>query len=265
MDDSTIMPGNPVRASDGHLGIVERVVSGPGGITLEALVVRVDPAGDRYRIPATLIEDTRRDDGQDVVYLAAARRGLERYRIHEANVGDVHHDEPTQITHYTATPQQAGGGIIERLQAGLGSLTSGVRDALEGHMPERRDHADDQEALRVPVVEEEIITGTEPVRTGTLRVRKTVETEQQTVTVSVTHEEPEVEFVEVDDYDPKAPYHPGETYIPIMGEQIVVEKRQVITGYLRVRKHAVAEDQQVTETVRKERLSVEREVYPSGQ
>ena len=264
MDDSTIMPGNPIRASDGDLGTVERVVSGPGGITLEALVVRVDPAGDRYRIPATLIEDTRREDGQDIVYVAATRRGLERYHIHEGYVGDVH-DEPTQITHYTATPQQAGGGIIERLQAGLESLTSGVRDALEGHAPERRDHADDQEALRVPVVEEEIITGTEPVRTGTLRVRKTVETEQQTVTVSVAHEEPEVEFVEVDDYDPKAPYHPGETYIPIMGEQIVVEKRQVITGYLRVRKRMVAEDQQVTDTVRKERFSVEQEVYPAGQ
>jgi uncharacterized protein (TIGR02271 family) len=45
-----------------------------------------------------------------------------------------------------------------------------------------------------------------------------------------------------------------------MGEKLVVEKRQVVTGYLRVRKRLVSTDQQVTETVRREHVAVEQDM-----
>lgn len=247
MDDSTIMPGSPVRTSDGDFGAVEGVETDSGGVVLTELVIRQEPAGARYRVPASRVESVRRHHGQDVVQVAGTAADLEPYRIHETLAGNDAAEE--SMAHHQ-------GGLLERLQAGIGSLTSSMRGARPEHT-----HGEDEtgEALRVPVVEEEIVTRTEMVRTGTLRVRKTVETGEETVTVSVSHEEPDVAYVAVEDYDPKAPYLPGETYIPIMGEKLVVERRQVVTGYLRIRKRIVSEERHVTESVRRERVTVEEE------
>jgi uncharacterized protein (TIGR02271 family) len=262
MDDSGIAPGSPVRTEQGEFGVVERVIADPSGIDVEALVVRAAPGGGLYRVPAHQIAAVRSEDGQDVVYLSGTGEPLERAAADALPAGEL----PQGHSHGPAGPAAAqGSGLRERLQAGIDSLTSGVRGALEGvaHRPDGPDgpHADrEQLALRVPVVEERIVTQAEPVRVGTLRVHKTVDTAEETITVPVTHEEPEVDYVPVEEYDPKAPYQPGETYIPIMGEKLVVEKRQVVTGYLRVRKRLVSTDQQVTETVRREHVAVEHDM-----
>jgi uncharacterized protein (TIGR02271 family) len=45
--------------------------------------------------------------------------------------------------------------------------------------------------------------------------------------------------------------------VPVMGEELVAGKRAVVTEEVRLRKDAVTEDQQVSDTVRKERVTVE--------
>jgi uncharacterized protein (TIGR02271 family) len=263
MDDSGIAPGSPVRTEQGDFGVVERVIADPSGVDVEALVVRAEPDGGRYHVPVHLIAAVRTEDGQDVVYLSDTGEPLERRATDPVPLREPPQDDPQGITGPAAVPgSQQGSGLRERLQAGIDSLTSGVRGALEGvaHRPDGPDAAQEELALRVPVVEERIVTQAEPVRVGTLRVHKTVDTAEETITVPVTHEEPEVDYVPVEEYDPKAPYQPGETYIPIMGEKLVVEKRQVVTGYLRVRKRLVSTDRQVTETVRREHVAVEQDM-----
>jgi uncharacterized protein (TIGR02271 family) len=257
MDDLEITPGTLVRTPAGDLGEVERVVTDPSGIDLEAIVVRAGATDERYRVPAHLITTLRVDDGRDVVYLSEVTAQLAAYRMDDAPARErVLDAEPRG-----SVPAPHAGGLVERLQTGIDSLASGVRGALEGGRQRAGEEqaADEQLALRVPIVEEQIVARTEPVRSGTLRVRKTVETSEETITVPVTHEEPEVAYITADEYDPKAPYHPGETYVPIMGERLVVEKRQMVIGYLRVRKRLVSEDRQVTDTVRRERVTVEQD------
>ncbi len=253
MDDSNIIPGSPVRTADGVAGVVDSIVTDESGIELTGIVVHADGMGARYSVPANLISGVRTENGQDVVYLSGNMQALEQHRIGSAHYADIP-GETTQYTNVVSTDHHAG-GLMERLQTGLDALAHGGRDA-------RGDRDEETEVLRVPVIEEQLVSNTEQVRIGTLHVHKSVETTQETIPVSVSHEEPEVTYIGVDEYDQKAPYQPGETFIPIMGEKIVVEKRTVIIGYVRVRKHSVTEEQLVTDTVRRERVTVDQDTTP---
>jgi uncharacterized protein (TIGR02271 family) len=106
--------------------------------------------------------------------------------------------------------------------------------------------------------EEQLNVGTEQVAAGRAGIRKFVVTEQQTVNVPVSHEEVRVV---------REPLAPGESVdgatigedaieVPLMAEQVVVDKDVVGVEKVRLETEKVTEQQAVTEQVRKEQIEV---------
>ncbi len=81
-------------------------------------------------------------------------------------------------------------------------------------------------------------------------------------TVPVRHEEVTVECRPISAdarTDGRARIEEDEVHVPVMTEEVVTEKRVVPVEEVVIRKAAVTENQKVDETVRKERIDVDRE------
>jgi uncharacterized protein (TIGR02271 family) len=113
-----------------------------------------------------------------------------------------------------------------------------------------------EEPVSIQLLAEDLVATTQPVLRGTLRVHKGVATEPRSVTVPLSLEVALVEHIPVEHYDPSVPAGPDEVIIPVLEEQIVIQKRQVIKEYIRVRKTRVTKEQIVTDTVRREYVEV---------
>ena len=86
--------------------------------------------------------------------------------------------------------------------------------------------------------------------------------EQQTVSAPVTHEEVRVERVPIDRPATNLPpdaWQDKDIDVPIRGEELVIEKRAKVSEEVRIKQQPVTEEQQVTGTVRKERVRLDRE------
>jgi uncharacterized protein (TIGR02271 family) len=118
--------------------------------------------------------------------------------------------------------------------------------------------------MRLTLNEEQLSVGKRQVEAGEVGVHKTVETQHVHENVQVRHEEVEVERRPIRD-----PLAAGagqitetedEIRIPLMAEEVVVEKRVVPTEELVVRKREVVETEGVDTTLRRETAEVDREV-----
>lgn len=118
-----------------------------------------------------------------------------------------------------------------------------------------------QGELKVPVYEEQLNVGKRQVELGEVELQKTVTQEQVSVPVELRREEVHVQEVDV----PDRPVQPGEATfqegtirVPVRGEEAVVAKQAVVTGEVVVNKGVVAEKQQISDTVRKEQVTVDK-------
>lgn len=114
----------------------------------------------------------------------------------------------------------------------------------------------DYTTVRIPVLAEQLLVQKEAVSRGAVHLHKSVETTEQTLQVPVFHEEATVEHLTPEAYNASGVQDPDTMVIPIYEEQVVVEKRMVLKEYIRIRKRRVEEQQTVTETVRREYLTV---------
>ena len=107
--------------------------------------------------------------------------------------------------------------------------------------------------------EEQLRVGTQQVEAGRAGIRKYVVTEQQTVTVPVSHDEVRVV---------REPLQPGDTAdgatigedsieVPLMEDQVRVDKQVVGVEKVRLATETVTEQQNVTGEVRKEQIELE--------
>jgi len=111
---------------------------------------------------------------------------------------------------------------------------------------------------KIQLAEEELRARKTPQQAGEVRVRKEVVTEHETLNVPVRHEEVVIERHPVSGQAGAAALQPGqEIRIPVMEEQVKVEKQAVVKEEVNVGKRAVQENQQVSGTVRKEQIKVE--------
>lgn len=114
--------------------------------------------------------------------------------------------------------------------------------------------------VRVPVREEELTASKTPYEAGRVHVNRDVVEEQQSLNVPVTHEEIRAERVPVQgdagNLGPDA-FSEQDIDVPVMGEQVQTEKQARVNEELRLHKRAVTENQQVSDTVRKERVNLE--------
>ena len=125
-------------------------------------------------------------------------------------------------------------------------------------------HADD--AIRVPVYEEDLTAVKRDVERGAVRIEKELVTEDRTVTVPVTEER--VRVTRVDANDPGAvgadAFEEGVIEVPVRGQEVDVEKTARKAGEVIVEKEAETRTERVGGTVRREEVRVDDQTVDAG-
>ena len=107
--------------------------------------------------------------------------------------------------------------------------------------------------------EEELRTAKRATQAGEVEIRKDVVEEQATVDVPVTREQAEIRRRSVDRPAGGEAFGNEEVAVPIMEERVEVTKEPRVVEEIEVGKTAVQDTERVSETLRKERVSVDEE------
>jgi uncharacterized protein (TIGR02271 family) len=157
-------------------------------------------------------------------------------------------------------------GLDAEESVGSGALYTGAAEPPEARgaeaAPDMSGHEEDD--VRVRRSEEEIRVETREREAGEIRVRKRVRTERERLSVPKKHVEVTVERVPVEgavsagDESATAPQiGEEEIVVPVVEEEIVVEKRPVVKEEIRIRKQVVEEVEVVEEDVRREEVEID--------
>ena len=211
------------------------------------------------------------DDAHDDVvlgggYTAQQIGTLPRYR------GTITRDYEQSLV---AGHRNRGGvaGAVAGAGAALAAGAERVKDAVTGdrHDYEHSDYNDQRlfakrrqgltdDQRRLILAEEQLAVGKRQTSAGEVELRKTVETERVSEQVQLRHDEVSVERRPVTDpssVSGQAQIGEDEIRIPVMEEQLVVQKVLVPREEIIVRKNQVVEQQTVEDSVRRERLEVD--------
>jgi uncharacterized protein (TIGR02271 family) len=116
--------------------------------------------------------------------------------------------------------------------------------------------------------EEELLVGRREREAGTMRIRKRVRTETEHLEVPKKRVEVTVERVPVDEVESgeggitaTPQIEDEEIVVPVVEEEIVVEKRPVVKEEIRIRKRVVEEVEVVEEDVRKEEVEIDDQTH----
>ena len=132
-------------------------------------------------------------------------------------------------------------------------------DPSEEGAAEGRADLEDHDEMRVTRSEEELSVGTRQREAGEVRVKKSVETEKVQTSVPKRREEVSVERVPVSEGTTSAELGEDEISVPIVEEEVVVEKKPGVKEELRVKKETVTDEETVTADVRKERVDIDEQ------
>src|SRR5215204_6010984 len=117
-------------------------------------------------------------------------------------------------------------------------LREGREEDLRG-----REGRHDEDELRVQRTEEELVAGTREREAGQVKVSKQVHTEREQLRVPKRHEEVSVERVPVEGREASgAEIGEDEVSMPVVEEEVVVDKRPVVKEEIRVRKDVRREE-----------------------
>ncbi|HEY6582400.1 MAG TPA: DUF2382 domain-containing protein [Rubrobacter sp.] len=154
------------------------------------------------------------------------------------------------------------GGTTEGRTADLGLTGVG------GEEPSSDVAGREDDEISVRRSEEEILVGRREREAGAMRVRKRVRTERERIEVPRKRTEVTVERVPVEEGatsggEIAATPQIGEEEIvvPIVEEEVVVEKRPVVKEEIRIRKQVVEDVEVVEEDVRKEEIEIEDQTH----
>lgn len=120
---------------------------------------------------------------------------------------------------------------------------------------------DESDEIRMPVSEEHVDISKRQVEVGGVRLRKIIRTERVNQPVDLQREEIVVERVPATERTPArtdVAFREEEIYIPLRREEPVINKRTETKEEVRVSKKRDVEHRDVTETVRKEDVEVDR-------
>jgi uncharacterized protein (TIGR02271 family) len=165
----------------------------------------------------------------------------------------------------TSTPYTGAGTMAAYGQGpDVARRNRGAQDVGGQNRETRQDSGDwtPDGDVNVPVREEELLARKERGEAGRVRLHKDVVEEQQTMNVPVTHEEVQVECVPVDDQQAAGDVGPDaftekDLDVPLMGEQVNVDKQARVGEEVRLRKQNVTQQQQVSGTVREEQVRMD--------
>lgn len=119
-----------------------------------------------------------------------------------------------------------------------------------------------EEVAAIPLVEERLEVGKRRVESGRVRVRVAVDTREETVPAELAHDQVEIRRVPRNvavNEIPGVRLEGETTIIPVVEEQLVVEKRLVLVEEIHVVRRTETKVEQVPVTLRSERAEIERE------
>jgi len=164
---------------------------------------------------------------------------------------------PEEQRLYEYYSQYSGGSTTGTTATGMAAGTETDRTPDVGH-----DTSGPTTDSAMTRSEEQLRVGTEKTESGRARLRKYVETETETRTVPVSHEEVRVEREPITDANRGAAgdgpaISEEEHEVVLTEERPVVQKEAVPVERVRVDKETVTEQETVTEDVRKERIDLD--------
>ncbi|GAA1352499.1 DUF2382 domain-containing protein [Saccharothrix algeriensis] len=232
------------------------------------------------------IQDARIDKGSITVPVEKQQvKDAPRIDVTDEHMSDAQQDElyryygmiPTANTgEHDRMPGGRGGqarGQAEQTRGGqTGAEQTRGRAEQGGHVhsehtrlpgmredaPARQPRGKAAEGDSVTRYEEQLDVGTRDVAAGRVRLVKHVVTEQQNMTVPVSHEEVHVVSEPADGATGEA-FTEEEAEVTLRRQEPVVEKRAEPVERVRLDKETVTEQRQVGDQVRRERVEVERD------
>jgi uncharacterized protein (TIGR02271 family) len=149
-------------------------------------------------------------------------------------------------------------GLADQVDAGATDATLRDGDVYAGSQAGTADLREG-ETIRVPVHEEELTATTRPVERGQVRINKGVVAEERTLDVPVTEERLVVNRRVVDRDAPvdAAAYAEDTIEIPLLSEEVDVQKRDRVVEEIEIGKEAVQRTERVAGTVRREEVRVD--------
>ena len=178
-------------------------------------------------------------------------------------------EERVRVHYGLTTPQdtenKSGYGaaeLAERERGGSGAAIPPEAGRVRGREHDREYSAEPsifegEEDLKVRRSEEELRIGTREREAGTVRVRKRVRTDRERIEVPKKRVEVTVERVPVEGEAAKPEIGEDEMVVPVIEEEVVVEKRPVIKEEIRIRKEVVEDTEVVEEDIRREEVDVD--------
>ena len=163
----------------------------------------------------------------------------------------------------TGTTGTAGAAGTVGIGMTMGDTESG---SFEPHGPgqegvgvdDDKSDLEDEDELRVQRSEEELRAGTRERQAGAVNVRKRVRVDRERLEVPTRREEVSVERVPVNEEAPSgAVIGEDEVVVPVVEEEVVVEKRPGVKEEMQLRKDVVEETQVVEDEMRKEEVDIE--------
>jgi len=116
------------------------------------------------------------------------------------------------------------------------------------------------EEIRVPVVEERLSVGKREVELGEIAIHKTITEEQQTIPVTLRHEEVHVAERTVTERPATGDklFQEETIRVALRGEEAVLSKEAFVTGEVVIDKETIAKERQISDTVRSQHVDVEQ-------
>jgi uncharacterized protein (TIGR02271 family) len=231
----------------------------------------VEIDNDQIRVPydAQLVKDAPSYSGDEALSDAQEREIIQYYEGRTAGATDI--GTETAGTRPIEVGTAAGATAVRTETAGArpgeaetAGLVTGERDVAET----RRDRMDVAGTPRetatgeveIPTEEERVRVGTRQVEAGRVRLRKVVRTEQVNVPVELRREDVVVERVPADQVrsGEGSEFAEKDVELEVRREEPVVEKERVVTGAVRARKTEEVEHQNISDSVRKTDIEVDR-------
>jgi len=170
--------------------------------------------------------------------------------------GHLSQDESVELYEFYGMPSPRSGQHEDATHSG--KENRGSQSRTGGQAERGKGDARTDDMVRS---EERMNVGTEEVETGRARLRKYVVTEEQQVTVPVSHEEVRLEREPITGGDPnlRADIGEAEQDVVLHEEKPVVQKESVPMERVRLGKERVTEEQTVSGKVRKEQIEMDED------
>jgi len=136
-----------------------------------------------------------------------------------------------------------------------------MNDTLDETIEDSGDPNEPRRENIIPVIEEELVTDTRAVKTGSVRVQKHVETRVREIDLPLLRENVDVKRVPVNrvvDAEPPVRRSGDTVIVPVVEEELIVTERLVLKEELHIVKHRTMEHKKKEVTLERERAEVQR-------